>query len=295
MLSSIVGLLKSTRPHQWTKNAFVFAAVVFAPKLGEPQAILRSFYAFGIFCLGAGAVYLINDLRDIEKDRLHPKKKERPIASGQVSTGTATVAALLLLVVSLGGSFLLAPAFGGIMAFYLAVNVLYSFYLKNEVILDVIIIAIGYVLRVEAGGIVIDVPVSNYLRLCTFLLALLLALGKRRHELVLVEDAANHRKILKEYSPELLDHMMGLTTASILVSYALYTQDPEGVGGQNQLIWTVPFVVYGIFRYLYLIHKREMGGDPAEILFQDWRMSLNILIWLAIAIALIYFHFPIKA
>ena len=294
-MNSILGLFKSTRPHQWTKNAFVFAAVVFAPKLGDSEAILRSFLAFVVFSLGAGAVYLINDLRDIEKDRLHPKKKNRPIASGQVSTGLATLAAFVLLALSVGGSFWLAPAFGGIIVFYLVINILYSFYLKHEVILDVIIIAIGYVLRVEAGGIVIDVPVSNYLRLCTFLLALLLALGKRRHELVLVQDAENHRKILKEYSPELLDHMMGLTTASILVSYALYTQDPDGVGGQNQLIWTVPFVIYGIFRYLYLIHKREMGGDPAEILFQDWRMSLNIVLWLSIAIGLIYFHSPVKA
>ncbi len=288
-MSSIIGIIKSTRPHQWTKNAFVFAAVVFAPKLSDPQAILQSIYAFILFSLGAGAVYLINDLRDIEKDRVHPKKKNRPIASGQVSTGTATIAAIVLIVVSLGGSAWMAPEFGGIMLFYLVLNILYSFYLKHEVILDVIIIAVGYVLRVEAGGIVIDVPVSNYLRLCTFLLALLLALGKRRHELVLVEDAANHRRILKEYSPELLDHMMGLTTASILVSYALYTQDPSGIGGRNQLIWTVPFVIYGIFRYLYLIHKKEMGGDPAEILFQDWRMSANIVIWLLIAIGLIYF------
>lgn len=288
-MNTLVGLFKSTRPHQWTKNAFVFAALVFAPKLGELEAILRSVYAFVFFSMAAGAVYLINDLRDIERDRLHPKKKNRPIPSGQVSTQAAAIAAVVLIAISLVGATALAPAYGGILVFYLVVNILYSFYLKHEVILDVLIIAIGYVLRVEAGGVVIDVPVSNYLRLCTFLLALLLALGKRRHELVLVEDAANHRQILKEYSPELLDHMMGLTTASILVSYALYTQDPTGIGARHHLIWTVPFVIYGLFRYLYLIHKKEMGGDPAEILLEDWRMSLNILVWLCAAIALIYF------
>lgn len=288
-MKTLVGLFKSTRPHQWTKNAFVFAALVFAPKLGDIEAIVRSLLAFIVFSMAAGAVYLINDLRDIEKDRLHPKKKHRPIASGEVSTRTASAAAVVLIALSMAGAIGLAPEYGGIILFYLVVNILYSFYLKHEVILDVLIIAIGYVLRVEAGGVVIDVPVSNYLRLCTFLLALLLALGKRRHELVLVEDAANHRQILKEYSPELLDHMMGLTTASILVSYALYTQDPTGIGARHHLIWTVPFVIYGIFRYLYLIHKKEMGGDPAEILLEDWRMSLNIVIWLCTAIALIYF------
>jgi 4-hydroxybenzoate polyprenyltransferase len=282
-------IFRSTRPRQWPKNAFVFAAVVFAPKLTDPVAIGRSLIAFVAFCLAAGAVYLVNDLRDVEKDRLHPLKKHRPIASGQLSLRTAAISSSILILAGLGVSLFLGSAFAGIVLVYFAINLLYSFYLKHEVILDVLLIAIGYVLRVQAGGVAIGVEVSNYLWLCTILLALLLALGKRRHELIMIEGAENHRAILREYSPDLLDQMMGVMTASTLVAYVLYTQDPNAAGGGKNVIWTVPFVIYGIFRYLYLIHKKDMGGDPAEILFEDWRMALNIFLWFVVAVGLIYF------
>ncbi|MCG3200059.1 MAG: Decaprenyl-phosphate phosphoribosyltransferase [bacterium] len=285
-MNTALALLRGTRPRQWPKNAFVFAALVFAPKLKDLDADLRTLACFVIFCLVSGAVYLVNDIRDLEKDRLHPIKKRRPIASGELSASLAGWCAALFMAMGLLGSWALTPKFTWILSIYIVLNLLYSFLLKHEVIIDILLIAIGYLLRVEAGGVVIDVTISNYLWLCTILLALLLAIGKRRHELLMVEDAANHRAILKEYSPELLDQMMGVTTASILVSYALYTQ--EAVGGEKNLIWTVPFVIYGIFRYLYLIHKKEMGGDPAEILFEDWRMTLNILLWVVVSVVFIY-------
>jgi 4-hydroxybenzoate polyprenyltransferase len=286
-MNQLSALLKGTRPRQLPKNAFVFAAVVFAPKLGDLSAVSRSCAAFLIFCVVAGAVYLVNDVKDVEQDRLHPLKKKRPIASGDLPVSTALAAALVLALAGLAASWMLAPALTGILAVYIVLNLAYSFYLKHEVILDILIIAIGYLLRVEAGGVVIQVPVSDYLWLCTFLVALLLAIGKRRHELLMIEDPTSHRAILKEYSPELLEQMMGVTTASFLVSYALYSK--EAVGGQKNLIWTVPFVIYGIFRYLYLIHKKEMGGDPAEILFDDWRMTVNVVLWLLVAVGYIYF------
>ncbi len=285
-MKTALALLRGTRPRQWSKNAFVFAALVFAPKLNDLGAGLRTLACFLIFCLVSGAVYLINDIRDLERDRLHPTKKRRPIASGELSARVAGWSAATFIALGLLGSWALTSRFTLIIAVYVALNLLYSFFLKHEVIIDLLLIAIGYLLRVEAGGVVIDVSISNYLWLCTILLALLLAIGKRRHELLMVEDAANHRAILKEYSPDLLDQMMGVTTASILVSYALYTQ--EAVGGKKNLIWTVPFVIYGIFRYLYLIHKKEMGGDPAEILFSDWRMTLNILLWVVVSVVFIY-------
>ncbi len=279
-------IFRSTRPRQWPKNAFVFAPLIFAPKLTDWVADVRSILTFAIFCLAAGAVYLVNDIRDVEKDRLHPTKKNRPIASGALPISTAYAAAIILYLLSLISSWYLTPKFTGILVIYSLMNLAYTLYLKHEVILDVMLVAIGYLLRIEAGGVVIDVEISNYLWLCTILLALLLSIGKRRHELLMVEDAASHRAILKEYSTDLLEQMMGVTTASILVSYALYTQ--AAVGGKKNLIWTVPFVIYGIFRYLYLIHKKEMGGDPAEILFEDWRMTANIILWALVAMGFIY-------
>lgn len=283
----LMAILKGTRPRQWPKNAFVFAPVIFAPKLTDWMADVRSLLTFITFCLAAGAVYLINDIRDVDKDRLHPTKKKRPIASGDLPIPLAYTAALVLFILSLALSWYLTPKFTGILVIYSLINLAYTFYLKHEVILDIMLVAIGYLLRIEAGGVVIDVEISNYLWLCTILLALLLSIGKRRHELLMIEDAASHRAILKEYSTDLLEQMMGVTTASILVSYAIYTQ--AAVGGKKNLIWTVPFVIYGIFRYLYLIHKKEMGGDPAEILFEDWRMTVNIVLWALVAMGFIYF------
>lgn len=283
----VKAIFKAMRPRQWTKNLFVFAAVVFDQKLGDADAVFRSLLCFVGFCLLAGTIYIINDLNDVEQDRIHPKKKKRPIASGELPIGTAKAAAVVLAVLGFALSWYLTPKFTAVLVFYLIINILYSKYLKHEVIFDILIVAVGYLMRVEAGGFVINVGISNYLWLCTFLLALLLAIGKRRHELLLVEDAANHRAILKEYSADLLEQMMGVTTASILVCYALYTQ--EAVAGEKNLIWTVPFVVYGIFRYLYLIHRKEMGGDPSEIILSDWKMSVNILLWLVVAVGIVYF------
>jgi 4-hydroxybenzoate polyprenyltransferase len=282
-------LLRAIRPRQWPKNAFVFAALVFAPKLGDPVAVFRSFLAFVAFCLAAGSVYLINDIRDVDQDRLHPRKRFRPIAAGEISIQAAWGYAGLFFLAAAGLAVYLDLRFAIVIAGYILMNIVYSFYLKNEVILDVLILAIGFVLRVYGGGLAIDVEVSSYLWLCTILLAMLLALGKRRHEILMLEDAESHRAILREYSPLLLEQMMAVMTASTLMAYVLYTQDSHGVVQEGRMIWTVPFVIYGIFRYLYLIHKKDKGGDPAELLLEDWRMQLNVLLWLIVSIAVIYF------
>lgn len=280
-------IFQSMRPRQWTKNAFVFAPLIFGQKLSDFQTLLSSIGAFLAFCLAAGAVYLFNDIRDVESDRLHPAKKQRPIAAGDLGVGTARGAGILFAAAALllGGTIHIKIA--GVLLLYLFLNFIYTVILKHEVILDVLLVAVGYLFRIVAGGLAVGVEISGYLWLCTLLLAILLALGKRRHELVVLEDAANHRQILDEYSPELLESMMSVMTASILVCYALYTQ--EAVGGEKNLKWTIPFVIYGIFRYLYLIHKKDMGGDPAEILFDDWRMTLNVILWALVAVFFVYF------
>jgi len=279
------------RPQQWVKNVLVFAPLIFAHYALDGRAVLRSVEAFGLFCVASGAVYLLNDLLDRDKDREHPVKRERPIASGRLAPGTAGVAAALAGAGALLGATALAPALLLVLAAYLAVNVAYSRALKHVVIIDVMTLSTGFVLRVVAGGVAIDVPISTWLLLCTSLLALFLGFGKRRHELVLLEaDAAGHRPILAEYSPYFLDQMMSVVTTSTLVCYALYTMDP-GVReklGTDWLPLTIPFVLYGIFRYLYLVHQRSEGGDPAQVVLSDRPLLVNVLLWVGAVLVILY-------
>ena len=284
-------IIKSMRPAQWTKNLFVFAALIFARKFFSPRDLALTFGAFLVFCLVSGAFYIFNDIRDCEEDRAHPKKCLRPIAHGDLGRGAAMAVFVVLSVIGLAAAFLLHPGFFLAVAVYLALQLAYSLKLKHVVILDIFVIAAGFVIRVVAGGLVIDVPISSWLLICTTLLALLLAMGKRRHELILLEDKAiNHRAILKEYSAYLLDQMIAVVTASTLIAYCLYTISAETVAkfGTEHLIWTAAFVLYGIFRYLYLVHQRGKGGSPEEMILQDKPLLFNIVFWIAAVVLIIY-------
>ena len=294
--STALSLFVSLRPSQWTKNLIVFAALLFGqkgttPAFLVPEAIGQALAAFAIFCLLSGIVYLINDVADREKDRLHPRKRFRPIASGAISPATAIGTALLLAVVALGASWLLRPAFALVALGYVSLLALYSGPLKHVVIIDVLTIAIGFVLRAVAGAVAIDVPISHWLLILTILLALFLALSKRRHELVLLADGATgHRPILEEYSPYLLDQMIAVVTASTLVSYVIYTVSPETVQKfqTGYLGLTLVFPLYGIFRYLYLVHQKEGGGSPADMLLNDRPLLACVALWAVSVAAIIY-------
>ena len=247
--------------------------------------------AFGIFCLLSGAVYLVNDLVDLEQDRLHPVKRHRPLAAGKLSPKVAFVAAVVIVVAGLVGSIVIGQRFAVVAGVYFVTMTAYSFLLKNIVILDVLTVAFGFVLRAIAGAFAIDVAFSSWLLVCTLLIALFLALAKRRHELTLLaSQAAEHRRILGEYSPYLLDQMIAVVTASTLVSYALYTLAPETVAkfGSDRLIWTLPFVLYGIFRYLYLVHRKDEGGNPSRVLLTDRPLLVTVALWAATVVTLIY-------
>jgi len=280
------------RPVQWTKNLFVFAALIFAQGFFTPPLLLKTWGAFVVFCLVSGGLYIFNDLRDRDEDRSHPKKAQRPIARGDIRPGGALATFGILSAVGLAAAALLHPNFFAAVAAYFLLQLAYSLKLKRVVILDVFVIAAGFVIRVVSGGLVISVPISSWLLICTTLLALLLAMGKRRHELVLLDDrAGDHRPILKEYSSYLLDQMIAVVTASTLIAYCLYTISAETVQkfGTGHLIWTAAFVLYGIFRYLYLIHQKGKGGSPEELIIQDKPLLLNILLWGASVILIIYF------
>ena len=287
----LVALFLSLRPSQWTKNLVIFAGLIFGQRLLDPRAVGRSIAAFAIFCALAGVVYLINDVADREADRRHPIKRRRPIASGAVSPATAIGTAAVLGVVALGFAWRLSPAFAGVAAFYVALLALYSGPLKHIVILDVLTIAVGFVLRAVAGAVAVDVAISHWLLICTILGALFLALSKRRHELVLLADGAtSHRPILEEYSPYLLDQMIGVVTASTLISYVIYTVSPETVQKfhTDYLGLTVIFPLYGIFRYLYLVHLKEGGGSPADTLLNDRPLLACVALWAVAAALIIY-------
>ncbi len=284
-------LVASMRPHQWVKNGLLFAALVFAQKLGEPKRVLTVVVAFALWCLMASAVYLWNDLFDLEEDRHHPEKCRRPIASGTLPVPVARRACAALAGVALVGACALDRTFGGVLLGYAILNIAYTIRLKHVVILDVMTLAAGFVLRAVGGGVVIHVEVSPWLVICTILLALFLGFGKRRHELVLLEErASEHRKILEEYSPYFLDQMISVVTASTVVAYCLYTLSPEVANKLHvkNLYLTVPFVLYGIFRYLYLVHQKGQGGNPSKVLLTDPPLITTIALWLVTATIILY-------
>ena len=289
--SVALSLLLSLRPSQWTKNLFVFVGLIFAERLFDPAAAATAVAAFLVFCALSGVVYLINDIRDRDADRRHPVKSRRPIASGALSPTTAATAAGVIALAALTAAFLINPAFGIVSVAYLTLLTLYSMSLKHIVIIDVLTIAGGFVLRALAGAVAIDVQFSHWLLLLMLLGALFLALSKRRAELVtLAGGATGHRPSLAEYSPYLLDQMIGVVTASTLLAYAFYTISADTVAkfGTDRLLWTVPFPLYGIFRYLYLVHQREEGGNPSEVLLTDRPVLACVALWGLAVITILY-------
>lgn len=286
-----VNLFLSLRPAQWTKNLLIFAGVLFGKRLFDPPAVAHALVAFAVFCGLSGVVYVINDIADRESDRNHPLKARRPIASGALPVGIAAAAAALIGVSALAVASTLGWRFLAVAVTYIALQALYSGPLKHIVIIDVLTLAIGFVLRAVAGAVAVEVEISHWLLVCTVLLALFIALAKRRHEIVLLaEDAAAHRPILGEYSPYLLDQMIAVVTASTLIAYIFYTVSPETQlkFGTPWLGLTIPFPLYGIFRYLYLVHRREGGGSPADLLLTDRPLLICVALWAVAVAAIIY-------
>jgi 4-hydroxybenzoate polyprenyltransferase len=289
---ALAELFKSIRPQQWLKNFFIFAPLIFSENIFNRSMFLQTLLAFAVFCLLSGALYILNDLKDLEEDRLHPIKSKRPLASGELKKRQAITAFVILSFISLLLASLVNEEFLWVCLVYFFLQIAYSFALKHVVILDVFIVASGFFLRVIAGAVAIQVQISPWLLICTTLLALFLALSKRRHEIILLdEDAMNHRPILKEYSPYLLDQMISVVTASTVIAYCLYTISGETIEkfGTNKLILTVPFVLYGIFRYLYLIHQKAEGGTPETLILKDRPLLLDIFLWIVSAALIIYF------
>ena len=285
-------LLFSLRPGQWTKNLVIFAGLLFGRRLFDSDAVLAAVAAFVVFCILSGVVYLVNDVADRETDRLHPLKAHRPIASGALPVHVALASAIALGAIALLAAYRLGWPFTIVAAVYLALQIAYSGPLKHVVIIDVLTIAVGFVLRAVAGAVAVNVEISHWLLVCTILLALFIALAKRRHEIVLLAGGATgHRPILGEYSAYLLDQMIGVVTASTLIAYVFYTISPETVQkfGTQWLGLTIPFPLYGIFRYLYLVHQREGGGSPADLLLTDRPLLACVALW-ALAVALIIYR-----
>ncbi|VAW33809.1 hypothetical protein MNBD_CHLOROFLEXI01-1417, partial [hydrothermal vent metagenome] len=286
----LLPLFKTMRPRQWTKNGFVFVALLFDGKLLDIDSLLPTISAFILLCFMSSAVYIMNDLADIESDRQHPVKRKRPLPAGQLNPQVAKIAAVLFALGSLTAGLLLNFQFGLVLLAYLTSQIAYSFWLKHVVLLDISIVAAGFVLRIAAGVTVIDVQrFSPWLYLFGGFLALFMVLGKRRHELVLLgEEAGTHRAILKEYNLDLIDRLLGIVTTSTIVSYSLYTFLAEGLPENHLMMLTIPFLLYGIFRYLYLIHVKQMGGAPEEILLRDRSLQVTLLLFALVVFLTLY-------
>jgi 4-hydroxybenzoate polyprenyltransferase len=288
----MLALLQAVRPKQWIKNGFVFAGILFTLDRHHPLGDwLRVLGAFAIFCALSSAVYLVNDVCDLEQDRRHPRKRLRPLAAGRLSVQAALTAAVLLSAGSIAcAAFLQSPLFLLAATGYLSLTLAYSFWLKHVVLIDVMTLAAGFVLRAAAGAAVISVGISEWLLVCTTLLALLLGLAKRRSELTMLQDeAAGHRRILEEYSVAFLDQLITIVTASVLMAYAFYTFWSPTARGRPLLMLTLPFVIYGIFRFLYLVHRRQAGGSPTSDLVEDWPLLLTVILWGATSALIVAF------
>ena len=288
---TLLPLLEAMRPRQWSKNVFVLAGIVFAGRLFEARAELRVLACFAIFCAASSALYLANDVADRASDVHHPLKRTRPIASGRLSPPIAIAASAVLTLVALAGTALLNRATLAVMAAYLASTFAYSLGLKRAFLLDVMIVAAGFVLRAVAGASCIEAEISPWLLVCSFLLALFLALGKRRAELVLLgQNATDHRVALGSYSLPLVDSWLTALAGASIVSYALYTQSPRTVEhfGTTNLLYTVPFVIYALFRYQHHVVRQDAGGDPGSLLLQDPGLWISLLAWAITAAMVIY-------
>src|SRR5262245_47511083 len=289
--SAPLAMLRALRPRQWAKNVFVFAALVFAGRLGDGEAVRAVAAAFAVFCALSSAVYLLNDLRDIEAARAHPVKRYRAIAAGEVAPMAAGIVSAVLGVAALAVAFALSPALGEVALAYLVLNLFYSFGLKRVVILDVMMVAAGFLLRAIAGARVLDVAISHWLVLCTGLLALFLGFVKRRQELAARHGGEPTRPILREYSLPFLDQMIAIVTGATVVAYSLYAFSPEVAEklGTQHLGLTIPFVLFGIFRYLYLVHQRGAGENPTAVVLTDPPLVIDVVLWGVSVVVALYF------
>jgi len=284
-------LIVLLRPYQWIKNGIVLAGLIFSGSADDPRLSLLALAATGLFCLLSSTIYIVNDIADADADRKHPIKKNRPIASGRIKPPAAAILALILGCIGLFLSYMLDHRFFYISTAYVVLSISYSFFLKHIVIIDVMTIAAGFVLRAVAGAVIIEVEFSGWLLIASFLLALFLGFGKRRHELVLLEEnSGEHRRILDQYTSYLLDQLIAVVTPAVVVCYLIYVISPEVQEklGTDYLYITTPFVIYGIFRYLYLIHLREKGGSPTRVMLTDTPILLTVLLWLITAVLLMY-------
>jgi 4-hydroxybenzoate polyprenyltransferase len=291
MTNTIKYIFYSMRPQQWLKNVFLFAGILFSRNFFNLSLLFNVFEGFVLFCLTASSIYILNDVMDAEKDRLHPEKKNRPLAAGLLSAQTALTVALLMASMCVAGAFALNSSFGLILLSYLGLNLAYSLKIKPIVILDVMCIATGFVLRILAGTTLAGVVPSDWLIICTITLSLFLGFSKRRHEISLIgENAESHRKVLTQYSLPFLDQMIAVATSTTVISYALYTVSAETVSrfGTRNLVFTIPFVLYGIYRYLYLMHEKNEGGNPTKTVLRDWPLIINGLVWATVSFLIIY-------
>jgi 4-hydroxybenzoate polyprenyltransferase len=290
-------IIKLLRPHQWLKNMILFAGLIFSLHFRDPQYIIQAVYGFIIFCLLSSASYVFNDILDRERDRQHPIKKDRPIASGKVSVGSGVIIGIILAVISLAWAYFEGLEFFLAALSYFILVMVYSLKLKEIVIVDVLSVALGFVIRAAAGVLILhplstDIVLSPWLVICTILLALFIILGKRRHELLLLENGSgNHRPVLQEYTPALLDMMISIVTACVLLSYILYTMSDRTFEelGTNKMIYTVPFVLYGIFRYMYLIYSKNKGGSPEKLLVEDMPLIIDVFLWVLATIIIVLY------
>ncbi|HET7092369.1 MAG TPA: decaprenyl-phosphate phosphoribosyltransferase [Thermomicrobiales bacterium] len=287
-VNTLAALARAMRPTQWVKNGVVFAALVFGHRLGDPIAIGRTVAAAAVFCLLSSAMYLVNDVGDAERDRLHPVKRRRPVASGALSPRTALTAATVVLAAAAAGAAALGAPFFAVGAAYVGLMIAYSWELKRVAIVDVLAIAIGFVLRAASGALALDVTISPWLLVCTMLLALLLGFGKRRHELATLGNAAAHRRNLDDYTLPMLDQFVAVVAAATVMAYAVYTFDAPNAPNDHRMVLTVPIVLYAIFRYLFLIHARNEGGSPEALLLRDRPLAAAIAVWAAVCVALFY-------
>ena len=285
---ALPAVVRALRPLQWTKNAVVLAALVFDKKIFEVEPVGRSLLAVLVFCALSSGVYLINDVRDAPSDRLHPTKRRRPVASGELAPARAVAIAVGLFAIGFIGAWLTRPAFLAVAVGYVALMVVYSLGLKRLVILDVFAIATGFVLRAAGGAVALDVAISPWLLVCTMLLALFIGFGKRRHELASLPEAVAHRANLDAYSVPLLDQLIGIIASATVMAYAFYTFDALTLPRNHAMMLTIPFVAYAIFRYLFLIHRRGLGGSPEALLFADRPLLLAIVGWGLASVAILY-------
>ncbi len=287
----ISALVVSMRPKQWTKNLIIFAGLVFSQHFFDFDYLRVSIFAFAAFCLAASSVYLLNDLRDLELDKQHPIKKNRPLPAGRVTPSQVLIFSIILALIALPIAFFLRFSYGLLLLLYWILMLAYSFKLKHVVIVDILIISAGFFLRAVAGAVVLDVMISRWLIACAIFLSLFLILAKRRSEIIELGDVAvNHRAILEEYGERFLDQMIAVVTACTIITYVLYTLDPETIQKfhTHNLILTVPWVIYGIFRYLYLVYQHNLGARPEIVLLTDRPLLIAIALWAATSMVIVY-------